>query len=229
MTDIREIAPMPPFTTFDVEQRSEEWHALRAGLVTGSCAQAILQQRKRGSGELAIRRDLRHRLVCERLTGRSLDRTFRPSESMEHGIDAEPDAVAAYEVFSGRAVDRIGFIKHNVIKAGCSPDGIVGAFEGALECKCPDSTTHLEYLKAKVLPEEYFGQVVHTLWLTGAQWVDFVSFDPRFSGPLRLFVKRVHRAEIDVAAYELALTLFLSEVDAEVEAAAMLAAEVAVA
>lgn len=218
------------FTLYaDVEQRSQEWHELRAGLVTGSAAQAVIQQRKKGAGELAGRRDLRHRLVCERLTGRSLDKKFKASESMQHGIETEPDLVAAYEVFAGRIVNRYGFIKHNAIAAGCSPDGIVGEFEGAIEGKCPDSTTHLEYIKAKVIPDEYFGQCVHTLWLTGVQWVDFVSFDPRFSGPLRLFVKRMHREDIDVVAYEAALTTFLAEVDVEVDAASKLAAELAVA
>lgn len=229
MTDLREVPTGHAFTVHDVEQRSEEWHALRAGLVTGSCAPAIMAVRKRGTGELAVRRDLRHRLVVERLTGNPIEKSIRQTDSMAHGVECEPDAVAAYEVFSGRLVRRIGFIAHNHLKAGCSPDGVVGEFEGAIECKCPDSTTHLSYLKAKVVPEEYFGQVVHTLWLTGASWVDFVSFDPRFPEPLRLFVKRVHREDIDVNAYEDALSLFLSEVEQEVAAAAQLAAEVAVA
>lgn len=210
-------------TVFDVEQRSPEWHALRAGLVTGSCALAIMAVRKKGSGELAIRRELRHRLVCERLTGQSFERAFRPSTAMQHGVESEPDAVTAYEAETGLFVHRVGFVRHDLVKAGCSPDGRIGDWEGIVETKCPDSTTHLDYLKAKVVPEEYEPQLIHSLWLTGAEWADFVSFDPRFPAPLRLFIKRMHRADVDLQAYELALKLFLSEVEKELEAVAALA------
>jgi hypothetical protein len=187
-------------------------------LLTGSCAPALIAVRKRGSGELAIRRDLRHRVVCERLTGVPQDRTFRASESMERGVELEPDAIGAYESEFGCVVHRVGFVSHDTLRAGCSPDGYVGDWEGVVETKCPDSTTHLEYLKAKVVPGDYAGQLIHALWLTGAQWADFVSFDPRFQDPaLRLFVVRMHRKDVDLTAYELAVQLFLSEVDKEVD------------
>jgi hypothetical protein len=204
------------FTTFDVVQRSPEWAALRAGLVTGSCAPAILAVRKKGTGELKVRADLRHQLVCERLTGRPSPRAFRESAAMTHGTDTEPDAVAAYEAATGLPVLRVGFVRHNVLQAGCSPDGYVGNWQGVIEAKCPDSTTHLGYLQADVIPDEYFGQLLHTMWLTGAEWGDFVSFDPRFDGPLQLFVKRLRREDCDMPAYELALSLFLSEVENDV-------------
>jgi hypothetical protein len=209
------------FTIHDVEQRTEAWSQLHAGLVTGSRAQPIIAVRKKGSGELAIRRDLRNQLVVECLTGRVWDKTLRPTESLQHGIDTEPDAIAAYEAATGCIVQRVGFISHNTMRAGCSPDGYVGEWEGVVECKCPDSTTHLEYLKHGVVPEDYSGQVIHTLWLTGAAWLDFVSFDPRFQDPrLQLFIKRTRRDEVDIAAYELALAMFLTEVDREVAALA---------
>lgn len=208
------------FVIHDVEQRSEAWAALRAGLVTGSCAPAILAERKRGTGELAVRKELRHRIVCERLTNMPLDRTFRPSDAMTHGMDVEPDAVAAYEAATGQIVQRVGFIQHLTIKAGCSPDGYVGNWAGILEAKCPNSTTHLAYLQADVIPDDYYGQLVHALWLTGAEWADFVSFDPRFPEAWRLFIKRLYAADVNLASYELALTLFLGEVEDVIEALA---------
>jgi hypothetical protein len=30
------------------------------------------------------------------------------------------------------------------------------------------------------VPSDYLGQITHNLWITGAQWCDFVSFDDRF-------------------------------------------------
>ena len=51
----------------DVAQRSPEWFAARCGRVTSTAAADMLATIK--SGEAAARRDLRTRLVCERLTG----------------------------------------------------------------------------------------------------------------------------------------------------------------
>lgn len=217
------------FVVHDVEQRSEAWHALRAGLVTGSAAEAILAVRKKGTGELAIRRDLRNRLVCERLTGLPLDRNSGHTAAMQHGLDVEPDAVAAYEAHTGQIVQRVGFCSHLTLKAGCSPDGYVGAWEGIVEAKCPGCTTHLTYLHGfgKGIPEEYYAQLVHALWLTGASWADFVSYDPRFPPELQIFVTRLERAWVDLAGYELALRLFLDEVDADVAKLQPVAAAVA--
>lgn len=217
------------FTVFDVEQRSPEWAALRAGLVTGSEAGPIIAVRKKGSGELKARADLRHQIVCEILTGRPSPKAFRESAAMTHGVEAEPDAVAAYEAATGQIVHRVGFIRHNTMRAGCSPDGYIGQWAGVIETKCPDSTTHLEYLLGDVIPDAYLGQLIHTLWLTGSEWADFVSFDPRFQKPLSLFVKRINRADVDLVAYELALSSFLTEVERAVEAMHVRAAEQAVA
>lgn len=211
----------------DVKQRSDEWHALRCGRVTGSCAQAIIQVRKRASGELAIRRDLRQRLVVERLTGRPVEESGYQSKAMQHGVDTEVDALAAYEADKGEIVTRVGFVLHDDLMAGCSPDGRVGDWEGAIEMKCPASNTHLEYVKADTIPEEYFGQLVHTLWITGARWIDFCSFDPRFPPHMRLFTKRLKRNDEIIDAYELAVRLFLDEVDNDVAALKPKPAEVA--
>jgi putative phage-type endonuclease len=203
----------------DCEQRSPEWHALRAGKVTGSCAQAILQVRKKGTGELAIRRDLRQQLVVERLTGIAVEDMPYKGKDLQHGIDTEPLALAAYEAAYREIVTRIGFVEHDTLPAGCSPDGYVGDWEGVIEIKCPASSTHLDYRKADVIPEEYVGQLLHALWITGAQWADFVSYDPRFLDPSkRLFTKRLNRNAETLTAYELAVRLFLTEVETEVAA-----------
>jgi hypothetical protein len=37
---------------------------------------------------------------------------------------------------------------------GASPDGLVGK-DGQIEVKCPDTTTHLNTLLTKEVPEEY--------------------------------------------------------------------------
>lgn len=155
-------------TIYDCEQRSPEWHALRCGRLTGSGAQAVIQERKRGTGELAIRANLRQKLIVERLTGVPSEDIPYKGKDLQHGITCEPEAIAAYEAAHCEIVTRIGFLAHDALMAGCSPDGYIGEWEGVIEVKCPASETHYEYILADRIPEEYYGQLVHTLWLTGA-------------------------------------------------------------
>ncbi len=75
---------------------------------------------------------------------------------------------------------------------------------------------HSGHLVAGVVPSEHLAQIVHNLYVTDALWCDFVSFDPRLPAPLQLFVVRHMRDEKQIASYQLALSLFLSEVEVEV-------------
>lgn len=206
------------------DQRSEEWRIARVGMFTASRAADMMASIK--SGEAAARRDLRVQLVVERLTGQSQDDGF-VNAAMQRGIDKEQDALAAYEALTGNLASSVGFVMHDTLKAGCSPDGLIGQGEGLLELKCPKSATHLAYLKAKIVPKDYVPQIVHALWITGAQWCDFVSFDDRFPPALQVFHVRVPRNDAEIAAYELLARQFLAEIDAEVEAMSLVAGAVA--
>jgi len=199
------------YQIIDVPQRSPEWFAARCGRLTGSSAADMLATIK--SGEAAARRDLRLRLVCERLTGRSQDDGGYINAEMQRGIDCEPLAIAAYEMQTGNLVQRTGFIAD--AWAGCSLDGHVGDMEGILEVKCPKSATHLRYLKAGTAPAEYVAQITHNLWVTGARWCDFVSWDDRFPERMQLFVVRQPRDPALIAAYEAKALAFLAEVENE--------------
>lgn len=205
------------FTVVNAEQRSPEWFAARLGRLTGSRAADMLATIK--TGEAAARRDLRTQLVCERLTGQLQEDVFI-NAVMQRGIDCEPLAFAAYEAQTGTLVERSGFLSHDVHMAGCSLDGHVGAFTGLIELKCPKSTTHLRYLRGGVVPSDYLPQILHNLWITGARWADFVSFDDRFPAELQLFIVRVERDAAQIADYEKKALAFLAEVDRETEALA---------
>jgi putative phage-type endonuclease len=199
----------------EVDQRSPEWFQLRAGKLTASRAADMMATLK-SSKEAAARRDLRLQLVCERLTQRSAERDYQ-NEDMLRGIELEPVALALTELRLDRLIQPVGFIEHDVLLAGCSPDGIVGDFEGLVEIKCPKSATHLSYLRAGVVPPDYLFQIVHQLWITGAQWCEFVSYDDRFPEPLQMFHVKHLRDDAEIDAYELLVRQFLREVDAEVE------------
>jgi hypothetical protein len=209
------LALVPPFTILTADQRSPEWFQARLGRLTGSRAGDMLATIK--SGEAAARRDLRTQLVCERLTQTLQEDSF-VNAAMQRGIDVEPQAFAAYEALTGNLAQRTGFLSHNTLAVGCSLDGHVGAFEGILELKCPKSATHLSYLRSPgKVPPAHLPQIVHNLWVSGARWADFLSFDDRFPPHLQTFLVRVERDDKELASYALAAALFLSEVQAELE------------
>jgi len=210
------------FEIIDCEQRSEPWFRARAGRLTGSVAADIFATLKSG-GEPACRRDLRTRLVVERLTGKPQEDDFQNAD-MRRGIELEPAARKAYEARTGNLVEQTGFLAHTDLHIGCSLDGHVGDFEGIVELKCPRSARHFAYLKAKALPTEHRYQIVHNLFVSGAAWCDFVSYDPTMPDRLQVFVVRVLRDEKEMASYEFAARQFLKEVEAEYLAALEFAA-----
>lgn len=214
------------FEIVTVEQRSEAWFAARLGRVTGSTANAVLSKGRSAGTESVQRVNLRTRLALERITGRSLENDFQ-TPAMTQGIEREAEALAAYEAATGQLIETTGFLKHVELMAGCSLDAHVGDFEGLVSIKCPIPATHLETLRkrdaalrngtqmADTIPADYSRQILHEQWVTGAAWTDYVSFNPDFPGALRLCVIRVERDAKLLDAYELALRLFLTEVERE--------------
>lgn len=200
------------FEIVEAEQRSPEWFAARLGRLTGSVASDMLATIQKG--EAAARRNLRTRLVVERLTNECQEDRF-VNAAMQHGIDKEPDAVAAYEAATGELLRTTGFLSHTSVLAGCSLDGHVGDFGGIVELKCPLSATHIKYLRDGKIPSDYMPQILHNLWITGAAWCDFVSFDDRLPENLQLFIKRYQRNDAEVQDYANKAHAFLVDVQDE--------------
>lgn len=194
------------------EQRSPEWKRARAGRLTASRAKDVLAKIQKG--EAAARRDLRVQLVLEKLTGEPQDSDFMNAD-MQRGCDLEADAYRAYEAVTGQMADRCGFVAHNTLDIGCSPDGVLDDFAGLLELKVPRSATHLGYLRAGGMPPEHKPQILHALWVTGAQYCDFLSYDPRFPVGMQTFYVRVERNEAEIDAYVAEAMKFLREVELE--------------
>jgi len=199
----------------DAAQRSPEWFAARAGKVTGSRAADVLAKVK--SGKAAARRDYRLQLAVERITGTPMENGF-VSADMQRGIDLEATAAARYEAATGHLLRHTGFLAHDTLAAGCSLDGDVDDFTGIVEIKCPKSMTHVGYLRAGVVPSGYLPQITHNLWISGAQWCDFVSLDDRLPAGLDWLCVRVVRDEAAIGAYVAEVEKFLAEVDAEYSA-----------
>jgi hypothetical protein len=211
------------YVVIDAPQRSETWFAARLGRLCASDAGKMLAAVQKG--EAAARRDLRTRLVCERLTGRSTEDTYVNAD-MERGIALEDTARIAYEFATGANVQAIGFLQYVEHPAGCSPDGIIGSpevIEGLVEVKCPRSARHLAYLREGTVPSEHRPQLLHQLWVSGAPYVDFVSFDPTFPESMQLVMARLWRDADEIASYEKKAVAFLAEVAREMEAVTTIA------
>ena len=193
-------------------QGSPEWKAERVGNATASRFDDV--QAKVKVGEAKGRIKYRVQLATERLTGNPVE--GYQNAAMQWGIATEPEARMNYEAARGVVVEEVGFVKHPKIpNCGASPDGLVGS-DGMVEIKCPESTTHLTWMEAGVLPSEHVAQIQGQMWVTGRQWVDFVSYDPRFPENLRLFIVRVPRDDAYIKDLEAEVRVFLAGVDAMV-------------
>jgi len=201
------------------DQRTEDWYAARLGKATASRFKDAIAALKSGAPAQA-QRDYLTELVVERLTQQPIQR-FQ-NAAMLWGTEQEPAARTAYERATGRIVEETGFVCHDTLMAGCSPDGLVD-WDGLIEIKCPWNTAnHIETL-LNGMPAEHIPQVQGQLWITGREWCDFVSYDPRMPAELQLHVQRIQRDEAFIADLERRVTSFLAEVGNQVEALRRLA------
>jgi len=167
-----------------MEQRSDAWYQARIGKFTASSVADLMATTKSGPG--ASRKNLIMRVLCERLTGQRQDEYT--NGAMEWGITLEPRAREAYSALTGELVDEAGFIVHPKLECfGASPDGLIGR-QKLVEIKCPNTSTHVEYLTDRRIPGKYQLQMLAQMSCTGAEVCDFVSFDPRLPERLQLCV-----------------------------------------
>lgn len=199
----------------DCEQNSAAWFEARLGKVTASRMGDVIATTKKG-GYRAERGRYLDQLVVERLT-RQITQGF-VSPAMSWGNAYENEARAAYEFMCDVTVRLVGFVLHPTIDdSGASPDGLVGE-DGAVEFKCPTSTTHIDTLLSGEIAEEHQAQVQWVLACTERRWCDYVSYDPRMPAHLRLFVRRIERDEKEIAAMAMQVGIFLGEIEERVAA-----------
>ena len=195
-----------------MEQGSDAWFNIRIGKVTASRVADVLAKTK--TGYSTTRDNYMAQLVCERLTGQKGE-SFT-NAAMQHGIETEAYARAAYEALRDVLVDEVGFVSHPTIEmSGASPDGLVGE-DGLIEIKCPNTATHIETLLSESVPNKYYTQMQFQLACTGRKWCDFVSFDNRLPTELQVFVKRVPRDDVYIRLIEDEIVKFLGELDTKI-------------
>lgn len=156
----------------NIQQRTHEWQLIRLGKLTGSKIKGVF-----ASNNLP---------VIDQLIAEEISQTYEDdfiSDRMQRGLDLEPLARKEYMAATGINLIEAGFITSDRYPwIGCSPDGVSPDLTHAVEIKCPDTKTHVGYIRAKELPKEYYYQAVsYFLAIEALQSLDFVSFDPRFA------------------------------------------------
>lgn len=156
----------------EMEQRSEEWHAIRKGKMTASEATTIAAN---GKGlETYI-----HKIVVSKITEKEQS-TFKGNNHTDRGHELEPEGRIAYEIARDVTVRQVGFIEMDEY-VGCSPDGLVGE-DGGIEIKCPDDVKFFKLLIGDEKPdEEYIWQCQMFLLVTGREWIDLYFYNPNFT------------------------------------------------
>lgn len=129
---------------------------------------------------------------------RSESREMKTPASCQWGLDHEWEAIQEYQDRTFREVlCPVEFrVSPTHTYVGGTMDGLIGS-KGGIEVKCPfDSLEHLYNLQeAKQLYRQYMHQVQGYFWIFELEWVDFLSYDPRFPEPNNLYIHRVGRDE----------------------------------
>lgn len=171
-------------------QRTEQWHADRAGRITASRFVDVVAKTAAGKPK-AERAKYMREVVFERLAAQAKHSVS--SKSLNWGTEVEDFAIDAYELRTGLITARSPFVVHPRYDfIGASPDRLVGV-DGGCEVKCPhDEGVHIETWLSG-MPEDHIPQVQGGMLVTGRAWWDFISYDPRQGERFRLYVQRIER------------------------------------
>lgn len=173
-------------------QERDSWIAKRRGKITASRI-GLVTRRKRDGKPYAGYLDYLHEILTERLTEKAAEHFV--SDAMQWGIDQEESAAQHYAFETGAEIAYSDFVDHpSGLETGASPDRLVGK-EGLLEIKCPNTTTHVDFLLTGEIKEDYLWQMQWQMACTGRKWCDFMSFDPRLPVHLQSKIKRIDRDE----------------------------------
>lgn len=159
--------------TIKVCQGTDEWHEARLGIPTASQFHRLITA-KRLTPSSSQDRYIAE-LLTEEIIGEPIDQAS--SVMMERGRIVEWDARKLYEAMTGQAVSRIeGFVKHDDLEIGCSPDFLVGD-DGGGEIKCRSAVKHVEALLDMDADRDRI-QIQGSMWVTGREWWERFYYHP---------------------------------------------------
>lgn len=172
----------------EVTQGSDDWLAMRCGLLTASEMKHVITPTLKAANNDKTRAHL-YELLAQRIT-----RYVEPmyvSDDMLRGVEDEFYARQAYADHHA-PVEQVGFVTNDRwgFTIGYSPDGLVGK-DGLIEIKSRRQKyqvqTIIENLTGGTIPADYIMQAQTGLLVSEREWLDFISY----SGGLPMAVVRV--------------------------------------
>ena len=186
----------------DCQQNTEEWFAEKLGKPSASNASRILTNAGKPSKQ---RTGYLHELAAERITGKR-EEGYK-NAIMEQGNEREDESRSMYELIHNVEVTQVGVVyKDDRKEFLCSPDGLINN-EYGLELKNVLAKTQIKRLVDNEMPSEYFSQIQFSLYVTGFDRWDYMSYCPS----MRPLVIQVRPDKTFLKFLEVELELFYEE------------------
>lgn len=196
----------------EVVQGSEQWAAMRCGILTASEMHLIITPATLKAASNDRERSHMWELLAQRTT-KYVEPSY-VSDAMLRGINDELDAVALYSK-TYAPVEPVGFVTNDRwgFTIGYSPDGLVGD-DGLVECKSRKQSlqikTLVDYVADDKIDPDFMIQVQTGLLVTERAWCDLVSY----CGGLPMATVRVYPIEKYQTAIQEAADAFEARVTA---------------
>lgn len=159
----------------ECEQNTPQWVEARLGIPTASRFDKIITPKTLALSKSA---DM---LICELIAEKVLGQ-FQDSDQsdwMNRGSNLEDIAADDYAFRHDVDLERVGFVTTDDGLIGCSPDRFIVGANAGLEIKNPSAHVHISYLlNPDSLLDKYRCQVLGSLWVTGRDYWDLLSFHP---------------------------------------------------
>lgn len=174
-----------------MEQRTEEWHNARKGMITGSAVGAIL-----GCSPFVTPDDVMRRMVREY---HGAEPEFVGNVATEYGTFHESGAIFEFTMETGLTVEPCGFFVHpDHDWLGASPDGLLPG-GGLIEVKCPYGKAKKQQPVFKPLDEQehYKLQIIVQMACAGVDWAYFYQWAPGGTAPIETVYFADYKEQFD--------------------------------
>lgn len=192
----------------DIDQGTEEWFAVRLGLITASEMKHVVSRKTdKKTGIVSFKtpdddKAIKHmyELATQRRT-KYVEPTY-VSDDMLKGVDGETEAKIIYDKNYDR-LENIGFITNDELgfKVGYSPDAKLIGKNAGVEVKSSRQKSQMQTIVEADIPSEHIIQVQTGLMVTKWDWIDFISYNGGMEMlTLKIFPDRVIQDAIAEAA-----------------------------
>jgi hypothetical protein len=157
-----------------IEQGSEDWHAMRCGLMTASEMRLVLTDTLKMS-----KNDKQRTHVCE-LAAQRITNFTEPQYISDAMMNGHINEVIARDLYDQNVdlVEEKGFITRQFdgFKLGYSPDGVGVMGNFGIEIKSRMQKYHLKTIAENEVPTEYMLQIQTGLLITEWDYLEYISY-----------------------------------------------------